>query len=62
MKFNKRFYKNQESGKWKGPNKQSSNEKGKGSSKGKKVKCFNCEGLGHFANDYPIPKDINKSM
>ena len=49
MKFNKRFYKNQESGKGKRSNEQSSNEKGKGSSKGKKVECFNYGGLGHYA-------------
>ena len=36
MKFNIRFYKNQESGKGKRPNEQSSNEKGKGFFKGKK--------------------------
>ena len=40
MKFNKIFYKNQESRKGKKPNEQSSNEKVKGSSKGKKVECF----------------------
>ena len=37
MKFNKSFYKNQESGKGKRPNEQSSKEKDKGSSKGKKL-------------------------
>ena len=47
MKFNIRFYKNQESGKGKRPNEQSSNEKGKGFSKGKKIECFNYGGLGH---------------
>ena len=49
MKFNKRFYKNQEFGKGIRSNEQSSNEKGKGSSKGKKVECFNYGGLGHYA-------------
>ncbi|KAL6342238.1 hypothetical protein AAG906_006857 [Vitis piasezkii] len=48
MKFNKKFYKNQESEKGKSPNEKSSNEKRKGSSKGKKVQCFNCRG---FDND-----------
>ena len=62
MKFNKRFHKNQEFGKWKGPNKQSPNEKGKGSSKGKKVECFTFGGLGHYAHDCPSPKDIKKSI
>ena len=47
MKFNKRFYKNQESGKGKRHNEQSSNAKRKGSSKGKKFECFNCGGLGY---------------
>ena len=41
MKFNKKFYKNQESKKWKRPNEQSSKEKDKGSSKCKKIECFN---------------------
>ena len=58
MKLNKRFYKNQESRKWKSPNEKSSNEKGKGSFKGKKVECFNYGGLGHYAQDCPNPKDI----
>ena len=49
MKFNKKFYKNQESRKGKRPNEQSSNEKRKGSSKGKKVECHNCGGLGYYA-------------
>ena len=66
MKFNKRFYKNQDSGKRKRPNvqmpKKSLNDKGKGSSKGKKIECFNCGGLGHYVNDYASPKDIKKSM
>ena len=47
MKFNKRFYKKEESGKEKRPSEQtfekSSNDKGKGSSKGKKIECFNLE-------------------
>ena len=54
MKFNKRFYKS--------PNEQSSNDKEKGSSKGKKIECYNCEGMGHYANDCPSPKDIKNSM
>ena len=62
MNLNKRFYKNQESRKGKSPNEQSSNEKGKGSSKGKKVECFNYRGLGHYAQDCPNPKDIKKFM
>ncbi|KAL6323752.1 hypothetical protein AAG906_002220 [Vitis piasezkii] len=62
MKFNKRFYKNQKSGKGKSPNEQSSNEKRKGSSKGKKIESFNCGGLGHYAQDCPSPKDAKKSM
>ena len=62
MKFNKKFYKNQESRKWKRLNEQLSKEKDKGSSKGKKVECFNCGGLGHFTIDCPSPKDIKKSM
>ena len=58
----KRFYKNQESGKGKRPYEQSSNEKRKGSSKGKKVECFNYRCLGHYAQDFPSPKDAKKSM
>ena len=58
MKFNKRFYKNQESRKRKRLNEQSSNEKEKGSSKDKKVECFNCGGLRHYAHDCRSPKDI----
>ena len=61
MKFNKRFYKNQEFGKGKRP-KQSSKENNKGSSNGKKVECFNCGGLGHFAIDCPDTKDMKKFM
>ena len=49
MKFNKRFYKNQEYGKGKRHNELSSNEKRKSSSKGNKFECFNCGGLGHYA-------------
>ena len=62
MKFNKRFYKNQESRKGKRPNEQSSKENDKGSSKCKKVECFNCRSLRHFATNCPSPKDIKKSM
>ena len=66
MKFNRRFYNNQESKKWKRPNEQtikmSSNDKGKGSFKGKKIECFNCGVLGHYANDCPSPKDAKKFM
>ena len=36
--------------------------KGKGSSKGKKVECFNYRGLGHYAQNCLSPKDIKKSM
>ena len=55
MKFNKKLYKNQESVKGKRLEK-SSNEKGKSSSKGTKIECFNCGGLRHFATGYPSPK------
>ena len=61
MKFNKKFYKNQESRKEKRLEK-SSNEKGKGSSKGKKIECFNYGGQENFATDSPSPKYIKKSM
>ena len=63
MKFNKKFFKkikNLEKGKR--PNEQSSKEKDKGFSKGKKVECFNYRGLWHFATNCPSPKDIKKSM
>ena len=40
----------------------SSKEKDKGYFKGKKIECFNCEGLRHVSSDCPSPKDINKSM
>ena len=66
MKFNKRFYKNQESGKGKRLNEQtpqkSSNDKGKGSSKGKKIECFNYRGLRQSSNDCPSSKDVKKFM
>ena len=42
--------------------KKSSKEKDKEYSKGKKIECFNCEGLGYVSSDCPSPKDINKSM
>ena len=61
MKFNKRFYKNQESRKRKRPNEQSSKEKDKGSSKGKKVECFNYGGLRHSLPIVLTPK-ISKSL
>ena len=57
MKFNKRFYKNQDLGKGKRPNEQSFNKKEKGSTKGKKVECFNCGSVRH----YPSHKNIKKS-
>ena len=60
MRFNKRFYKNQESGKGKRPNEQLSNEKGKGFSKGKKVICFNYGGMGYYSQECPRPKNIKK--
>ena len=62
MKFNKMFYKNQESGKWKITNEQIFKENDKGSFKGKKIECFNYRGLRHYANDCPGLKDIKKSM
>ena len=62
IKFNRKFYKNQESRKGKRPNEQSSKENGKGSSKSKKVECFNCGDPGHFAIDHTSLKDIKKSM
>ena len=62
MKFNNKYYKNQESRKRKRPNEQSSNKKRKGSSNGKKVECFNCGGLGHYAQYCPSPKDAKNSM
>ena len=62
MRFNKRLYQNQESGKGKRPNKQSSNEKRKSSSKGKKIECYNCGGLRHYDNDCSSPKDAKKFM
>ena len=49
MKFNRMFYKYQESRKGKRPNEQSSNKKRKDSFKGKKVECFNSGSLGHYA-------------
>ena len=58
--------KSQESKKGKRPNEhtheKSSNDKGKGFSKGKKIECFKCGGLWHYANDCPSLKDIKKSM
>ena len=62
MKFNKRFYKNQKFGKGKRPNEQSSNEKAKGSSKGKKVECFKYGGLGHYAQVVLVPNISKKFM
>ena len=62
MKFNKKFYKNQEFRKGKKPKEQSSNEKRKGSSKGKEIKFYNCGSLGHYAHNCPSPKDVKKSM
>ena len=56
-----RSNKNQDSIKGKQIN-NSSKEKGKGISKGKRIKCFNYGGLGHFSIDCPSPKDIKKSM
>ena len=38
------------------------NEKGKGSSKDKKIQCFICEGLRPYAQDCPSSKKIKKSM
>ena len=34
--------------------------KDKGYSKGKTIKCFNCEGLVHVSIDCPSPKDIKR--
>ena len=61
MKCNKRFYKNQKFGKGKRPDEQSSNEKAKGSSKGKKVECFKYGGLGHYSQVVLVP-NISKSL
>ena len=30
--------------------------------KGKKVECFHCRGLRHYAQDCPSPKKISKSL
>ncbi|KAL6315634.1 hypothetical protein AAG906_003738 [Vitis piasezkii] len=38
------------------------NRKRKGSSKGKKVECFNCGGLGHYSQDCPSLKDAKKPI
>ena len=62
MRFNKSLYKNQEFGNGKRPNEQLFNDKGKGSSKGKKVECFNCGGLAHYSQECPSLKNIKKSM
>ena len=62
MKFNKMFYKNQESGKWKRPNEQSSNEKRKGFSKGKKVECFNRGGGTLYILKTVLAIKISKSL
>ena len=56
-----RSNKNQDSIKGKQIN-NSSKEKDKGISKGKRIECFNYGGLGHFAIDCLSPKDIKKSM
>ena len=58
MKFNKRFYKNQEFGKWKDLMNNHLMRKEKAFSK----ECFNYGELWHFAIDCPIPKDIKNSM
>ena len=55
MKFNTKFYKNQEFGKGQ------SNEKRKGSSENNKIEYFNYGGLRNFATNFPSPKDIKKS-
>ena len=62
LKFNKMFYQNQEFEKGKSPNEKSSSKKRKGSSRGKKVQCFNCRGLGHSAQDCLSPKYAKKSI
>ena len=58
MEFNKRFYKNQESRKWKRLNEKSSEENDKGFSKDKKVQCFKCGSLEQFATNCLSPKNI----
>ena len=37
-------------------------DKRKGTSKCKKIECYNCEGVGHYATECTSPKDIKKSM
>ena len=61
MKFYRRANRKQDSGKGKKSEK-IFKEKDKRFSKGKKINCFNCGGLGHISSDCLSPKDIKKSM
>ena len=55
MKLNKRFNKNQDSGKGKRSDRYFE-ENDKGFSKGKEVECFNYGGLKHLSTDCPSPR------
>ena len=61
MKFYRRANRKQDSRKGK-KSKKIFKEKDKRFSKGKKINCFNCGGLGHISSDCLSPKDIKKSM